>query len=185
MMALLPLPSQAGLRLARFVKQTRSTKFAGDCLRPARTQVGGFFFSVCLPRRALRLSGLALVAGLLSGCAGHDLASIAERHEGRTARQMGVPSSLWCADAVNVWRREAGLRAVPSRRAIDQARAGRRIEHPMRGALMITPRGRGGHHVDLVLAVHGDGTLTVIGGNVGARVSRRVVPARGLFILPT
>lgn len=132
--------------------------------------------------------GAALALGIvLSGCAAlhGDIASIAERDVAKTAHGLGVPPTLWCGDAVNKWRREAGLSPVRSRRAVDQARAGRRISKPVRGALMITPRGRGGHHVDIVVAVHDDGTVTVIGGNVGGIVARRIVPARGLFVLPT
>lgn len=143
--------------------------------------------SPSLPSAFKRVALLALLGAGLAGCgtlSGGDFAAIAERDEGKTARQLGLPPSLWCADAANRWRRHAGLRVVPSRRAIDQARAGRRVSVARRGDLHITSRGRGGHHVDVVLTDHGDGTLTVIGGNVNGAVSRRVVAARGLFIRP-
>lgn len=152
----------------------------------------------CLPERfppkpTFRLASLVLAAGFLGGCStsfrlpslyGGDLASIAERDDGKNARQMGVPATLWCAAAIEVWRGRAGLSRAGSHRAIDQARAGRRISRPERGALMITRRGTG-HHVDVVTAVHDDGTVSVIGGNVGGIVARRIVPARGIFIMPS
>lgn len=112
-----------------------------------------------------------------------DLVRIARRDLGKTGPQLGLPSRLWCGDAVNRWRRKAGLTVVPSRRAIDQARYGRRISKPVVGALLISGR-RGGSHVDVIAAVHGNGTVTTIGGNVGRMVSTRVRAARGIFIIP-
>jgi len=131
-------------------------------------------------------SALALATSLsFGGCATRDLASVAERHEGKTARQLGVPSTLWCGDFASLVRREAGMTAIKSRRAIDQARAGRKVERPVRGALMITRRGRGGHHVDIVTRVIDARTVEVIGGNVNRAVTRRIVSTKGaLFILP-
>lgn len=173
-MALLFLPSQV-----RF-----PNGFAGDCLRPDRAQVGGFFFRVCLRRRALRLFGLALVAGLLSGCASNNLAAVAARHEGKTARQLGLPATLWCADFANLVRKEAGLKPINSRRAIDQIKNAREISAPVEGAIMITRR-PGGHHIDFVKAVFAD-QVAVTGGNVAGRVTGRHVPlAAGRFYLPT
>ncbi len=135
-------------------------------------------------RASLPLLGVALAAGLLSGCASGNLASVAVRHEGKTARQLGLPPRLWCADFANLARREAGLRPVNSRRAVDQARNARPIMKPVPGALMITSR-PGGHHVDVVLAVN-ELFVEVAGGNVGGRVTRRQLPMTiGRFYLPT
>ena len=111
------------------------------------------------------------------------MVSIARRFVGASGPQLGLHSRLWCADFANMVRRKAGLRSVPSRRAIDQARYGTRLYQPEPGALMITGR-RGGAHVDLVTAVHGDGAVSTIGGNVGKRVKERRRIARGLFIKP-
>lgn len=132
---------------------------------------------------------IAAALGLgLGGCTWNfpirSLADAAERDTGKTAQQMGTPAQLWCADAVNKWRRKAGMKTVSSRRAIDQAKAGKRINYPIRGALMITPRGNGGNHVDVVLEVLPENMVRVVGGNVGGAVSQRIVPARGLFVLP-
>ena len=134
-----------------------------------------------------KIAFVLLIGASVSGCAAfrpNNLADAALRHEGKNARQMGVSPSLWCADAANIWRKEAGFRPTGSRRAIDQLAYARPIRVAERGALQITPRGRGGNHVDVVLENHGDGTLTVIGGNVGGAVTRRVVYASGRFVIP-
>lgn len=130
---------------------------------------------------------LAIAMGLsLSACATvrGDLASIAESHKGKTARQLGLPPTLWCADAANLFRRQAGLRTVPSRRAADQAKHAKRLAGPAPGALMITRRGRHGHHVDVVIEVLPSGLLRVIGGNIDNQVAERLVPPAGRFYLP-
>ena len=142
-------------------------------------------------RSPLPLLGIALAAGLLSGCASlsfpmGSLADAAERDLGKTNVQAGLPATLSCADGVNKWRRQAGFRPVNSRRAIDQASAGKRVTRPVRGDLLITRRGRYGHHVDVITAVNSDGTVTVIGANVNRMVALRVLPvSAGIVIRPT
>jgi|GEM_PF-1134732 len=113
------------------------------------------------------------------------MVALAMEHLGKTGPQLGLPSRLWCADFINRLRREAGYTPVPSRRAVDQARGGRRIASPRPGALMITHR-RGGAHVDLVLAVRPDGAVTTIGGNVSRVVSirERAGSGRAIYIMP-
>jgi hypothetical protein len=140
-------------------------------------------------RSAFKLGAGALVAGFCGACAitfplGMDLASVAERHVGKNARQLGVGPDLWCAEFADLIRVEAGYRPVRSRRAIDQVKGGRKIAKPVRGALMITRRGMRGHHVDVVAAVLPDGMVRVIGGNVDGAVRERVLPAKGIFVLP-
>lgn len=119
-----------------------------------------------------------------SGWTSSSIVSAAQRDLGKTAAQLGLPRSLWCGDAADRWRRKAGLTPVRSRRAIDQTKNARRISYPVPGALMITGRGRSGHHVDVVIAVHSDGTVTTIGGNVAGAVRERIRVARGLFVMP-
>lgn len=134
-----------------------------------------------------KLTAIAALCLALAGCGSlgsQSLVDAALRHEGKTARQLGLPATLWCADAANVFRKEAGFKPTNSRRAIDQLAYAQRIRTPVPGSLQITTRGRGGHHVDVVLANHGNGTLTVIGGNVNGAVTRRVVLASGIFVQP-
>lgn len=144
----------------------------------------GLFFSAPVSRAETNPMRASFGAGIWDIAFSRDIVSIARRDLGKSARQLGLPSSLWCADAANRWRRKAGLRPVPSRRAIDQAKGGKRISHPVVGALLITGRGRRGHHVDLIVAVHGDGTVTTVGGNVSGRVAERRRVARGIIVLP-
>lgn len=127
----------------------------------------------------------AFSALALAGCAhSGDLASLAERDIGKTAREMRVPGSLWCADAVNKWRGEAGLSIVPSRLAADQVKKAFRLARPERGALMISAR-PGGNHVDVVLAVLPDGTVRTAGGNIGGIVAERIRPIHNArFVKP-
>ncbi len=139
-------------------------------------------------RSAFSVMAGALIGGASGACSitfplGVDLASVAERDLGKTPSQLGVPNTLWCADAVERWRAKAGYKPVRSRRAIDQVKGGRKIARPVRGALMITRRGMRGHHVDVVAAVLPDGNLRVIGGNVEGLVRERIVPPVGIFIL--
>lgn len=130
----------------------------------------------------IRAAALCL---LLGGCAS-DLASVALRYEGKTARDLGLPGSLWCGDFASLVRREAGASSVRSRRAIDQTQGARRLRGPERGALMITRRGASGHHVDIVVEVLPDGLVRVIGGNVAGAVRERVLPASGaIFVRPS
>lgn len=112
------------------------------------------------------------------------LGAIALRYEGATASRFGFRGA-WCGFFIEYVRKQAGLSLAGSGRAIDQTRAGRRVSAPVPGALVITPRNRrGDFHVDIVLERHPDGTLTVIGGNVSKRVTKRRVAARGIYVVP-
>lgn len=110
------------------------------------------------------------------------LGAIALQYEGATAARFGFRGP-WCGFFVEHVRRKAGLSLSGSGRAIDQARAGRRVSAPVPDALMITGR-RGGAHVDIVLQRHDDGTVTVIGGNVSKRVTKRRIAAGGIYVIP-
>lgn len=135
----------------------------------------------------MRITAIAtacLLAASAAGCAHGNLASVMEGYEGKTAHQLGLPATLWCADMANKARIEAGLTPVKSRRAIDQSKNAVRLARPERGALMISTR-PGGHHVDVVLAVN-ELFVEVAGGNVAGRVTRRHLPLRaGQFYRPT
>jgi len=100
------------------------------------------------------------------------LVSVAMQDIGRTASQLGLPRHLWCADAVNRWRYKAGLPIVPSRKAIDQVKLGKRVTQPVPGAIVVTGR-YGGAHVDVVVAVLGKDMIRTVGGNVTGRVAMR------------
>lgn len=108
---------------------------------------------------------------------GRDLVRIARRHIGKRASDLGLPRRLWCADFVNKVRREAGLKAVPSRLARAQASVGRRLSSPRVGAIAVISR-RGGRlagHTGIIAAFDAS-TLTLVSGNsIGRRVAEETV----------
>jgi hypothetical protein len=123
-------------------------------------------------------------AGELTSSLGSSALVIAAlRDVGATGPQLGLSARAWCGQALERWRRIAGLRVVGSARAADQARHGRRVTHVVPGALMISSR-RGGAHVDLVAAVHPDGTVTVIRPNWSRRVRVQRIRPYGHFVVP-
>jgi uncharacterized protein (TIGR02594 family) len=69
----------------------------------------------------------------------------------------------WCADAVNVWLRRAGLQPQRSHRAVDFARYGR-AARPHVGAIAVLR-----HHVGIV-AGFSRGRVILLSGNHGHRV---------------
>lgn len=97
-----------------------------------------------------------------------DLVAEASRWIGASSRQMGVPSTLWCMDGLQVWLRRAGYRTVASRRAIDAVRLGPRLRAPQIGALAVTTR-RGGNHVGVITEIESGGVV-MISANHGRRV---------------
>ena len=111
-----------------------------------------------------------------------DLVSIARSHEGKRAAQLGLPRSLWCADFMNLVRREGGLKPVPSRMARDQVLGGTRLREPRPGAIVtLSGRGRAVAHTGIVAAVLPGGDILVVSGNHGHRVAESVYP-RGRIV---
>ncbi len=80
----------------------------------------------------------------------------------------GVPRSEWVARGLGAWGVDHGL---------FKSRTGSSHGSPKPGdwAIYGPPDGHTGGHVDVITAVHPDGTLTVVGGNVSNKVSRRVI----------
>lgn len=107
---------------------------------------------------------------------GSSLISEAHRWLGASARQMGVPSRLWCMDGLNVWLANTGHKTVNSRRAIDALKLGPRIDYARVGAVAVTKR-RGGHHVSVILADNGS-TFTAISPNHNRAVGIGEYPKR-------
>lgn len=101
-----------------------------------------------------------------------DLVAIARSHVGKTAKQLGLPRTLWCADFMNLVRRQGGVATVPSRMAQDQARGGRRIQHPKEGAIVTMRRGGSAiaGHTGIISAVLDSDTVLVVHGNSRHRV---------------
>ena len=99
----------------------------------------------------------------------------AKSYVGMNARQLGLPSRLWCADFMNM------LFGGKDRRAISYARRGSPASHGCTNCIAVTKR-KGGHHVGIVKGYDAKGNPILISGNHGRRVgigtySKKVVIA--------
>jgi uncharacterized protein (TIGR02594 family) len=95
----------------------------------------------------------------------------ARRFVGNTARQLGLPSSLWCADFMNYALKRAGKSGTGSHMASSFARYGKRVSGPRVGAIAVMSRGRRGGHVGVVSGIDGKGNPIIISGNHGRKVA--------------
>jgi uncharacterized protein (TIGR02594 family) len=95
----------------------------------------------------------------------------ARRFVGNTARQLGLPSRLWCADFMNYALKRAGKHGTGSRMASSFASYGKRISGPRVGAIAVMSRGRHGGHVGVVSGIDSRGNPIVISGNHGRKVA--------------
>ncbi|WMS41705.1 TIGR02594 family protein [Acuticoccus sp. MNP-M23] len=90
----------------------------------------------------------------------------------------------WCAVAVNGALVNSGYPSTRSALARSFTRYGTRLEKPVRGAIVVFPRGSNPlyGHVGIVETVNANGTVTVVNGNVSNEVRRSVF--RSASILP-
>jgi len=90
----------------------------------------------------------------------------------------------WCAVAVNGALVNSGYPSTRSALARSFTRYGIRLDKPIRGAIVVFPRGSNPlyGHVGIVETVHANGTVTVVNGNVSNEVRRSVF--RTASILP-
>jgi uncharacterized protein (TIGR02594 family) len=108
---------------------------------------------------------------------GGGLSSRAEQYVGKTAGQLGLPKSLWCADFMNM------LVGGTDRRAISYARRGTPARHGCVDCVAVLPR-RGGNHVGVVSGYDSAGNPIIISGNhnrqvgVGVYSKHRVIAYR-------
>jgi uncharacterized protein (TIGR02594 family) len=88
----------------------------------------------------------------------------------------------WCADAVSAWLERSGRRPLDGRMASSALAYGPRLDRPEVGALAVLGSRRGwASHVGVVSAVDPDGSVHLISGNWGRRVTEAVV-SRGAVI---
>jgi uncharacterized protein (TIGR02594 family) len=80
----------------------------------------------------------------------------------------------WCAVAVNGALVNCGFPSTRSALARSFTRYGTKLAKPVRGAIVVFPRGSNPiyGHVGLVESLHENGTMTVVNGNVGNEVRR-------------
>jgi len=97
------------------------------------------------------------------------------RWRGRTAKQLGLPSQLWCADFMNFVLRHAGSEGTQSRAARSFLKFGRILQGPRVGAIAVLYRGPNNGHVGVVRGTDGDGNPIIVSGNYADRVMQAVV----------
>jgi uncharacterized protein (TIGR02594 family) len=109
------------------------------------------------------------------------------RWRGRTARQLGLPTKLWCADFMNFVLRRAGGKGTRSRAARSFLKYGKRLKSPRVGAIAILYRkGPNSGHVGVVRGTDGRGNPILVSGNSGHKVRQRTYPKRRVlaYVMP-
>jgi uncharacterized protein (TIGR02594 family) len=99
------------------------------------------------------------------------------RWRGRTAKQLGLPTQLWCADFMNFVFKKAGAKGTSSRAARSFLQYGKKLDGPRVGAIAIMSRkGPNTGHVGVVRGTDGQGNPIVVSGNHGPTVMQSVYP---------
>lgn len=154
-------------------------RWCAAVLAAACLMAGGLSIALAEDDPSVRPSAISAPRGAADGTTWgrRDLVRIARRHLGKRASDLGLPRRLWCGDFANLVRREAGLKAVPSRLARAQASIGRRLSSPRVGAIAVISRrgGRMAGHTGIIAAFDAS-TLTLVSGNsIGRRVAEETV----------
>ncbi|MBV8791060.1 MAG: TIGR02594 family protein [Pseudolabrys sp.] len=93
------------------------------------------------------------------------------RWRGRTAKQLGLPTQLWCADFMNFVLRKGGGKGTASRAARSFLQYGKKLDGPRVGAIAIMYRkGPNNGHVGVVRGTDGKGNPIIVSGNHGNTV---------------
>jgi uncharacterized protein (TIGR02594 family) len=112
-------------------------------------------------------------AAQVPGAAGVLLEAL--RWRGRTAKQIGLPTKLWCADFMNFVLRRAGGKGTQSRAARSFLEYGKRLDGPRVGAIAILYRkGANNGHVGVVRGTDGQGNPILVSGNHGPTVKESI-----------
>lgn len=120
-------------------------------------------------------SDAADLAAQVPGASGVLLEAL--RWRGRTAKQLGLPTRLWCADFMNFVLHKAGGKGTKSRAARSFLDFGKRLDSPRVGAIAIMYRkGANNGHVGVVRGTDGQGNPIVVSGNHGPVVTQSVYP---------
>jgi uncharacterized protein (TIGR02594 family) len=109
------------------------------------------------------------------------------RWRGRTARQLGLPTKLWCADFMNFVLRRAGGKGTRSRAARSFLKYGKRLKEPRVGAIAILyRRGPNNGHVGIVRGTDGRGNPILVSGNSAHKVRQSTYPKRRVlaYVMP-
>jgi uncharacterized protein (TIGR02594 family) len=99
------------------------------------------------------------------------------RYRGQSARQLGLPTQLWCADFMNMVLRKAGGKGTHSRAARSFLQFGKKLDGPRVGAIAVLYRkGPNNGHVGVVRGTDGEGNPIVVSGNHGNAVRQSTYP---------
>jgi uncharacterized protein (TIGR02594 family) len=120
-------------------------------------------------------SDAADIAAQVPGASGVLLEAL--RWRGQSAKQLGLPTRLWCADFMNFVLHKAGAKGTKSRAARSFLDFGKRLDSPRVGAIAIMYRkGANNGHVGVVRGTDGQGNPIVVSGNHGPVVTQSVYP---------
>lgn len=126
-------------------------------------------------RRSLIVAVLALVVTAAPASAGFGLVSRAEAYLGKTAAQIGLPRSLWCADFLNMLLGGG----TGSRQAESYRRYGSPAEYGCEGCIAVISPCRARHwHVGIVAGYDAAGNPIIVSGNHSHRVGKGAYPRR-------
>lgn len=108
------------------------------------------------------------------------------RWRGHTAKQIGVPSQLWCADFMNFVLKRVGGKGTGSRAARSFLKYGKLLDGPRVGAIAILYRGPNNGHVGVVRGTDGQGNPILVSGNHGPTVMQSVYPKERVlgYVMP-
>lgn len=109
------------------------------------------------------------------------------RWRGRTAKQLGLPTQLWCADFMNFVLKKAGSKGTASRAARSFLQYGKKLDGPRVGAIAIMYRkGPNNGHVGVVRGTDGQGNPIIVSGNHGPTVTQSVYPKHKVlaYVMP-
>jgi uncharacterized protein (TIGR02594 family) len=109
------------------------------------------------------------------------------RWRGHTAKQIGVPSKLWCADFMNFVLKRSGGEGTGSRAARSFLKYGKMLDSPRVGAIAIMSRaGPNNGHVGVVRGTDGKGNPIIVSGNHGPTVTQSTYPKERVlgYVMP-
>lgn len=130
-------------------------------------------------------SDAAEAAAQVPGAAGVLLEAL--RWRGRTAKQLGLPTKLWCADFMNFVLHKAGGKGTKSRAARSFLQFGKKLDGPRVGAIAILRRaGPNNGHVGVVRGTDGQGNPILVSGNHGPVVTQSMYPKHKVlaYVMP-
>ena len=121
------------------------------------------------PRRSVKKPP-AQITKVVDYKGGTDLISMASRFVGQTARQIGLPPTLWCADFVNMLTKSGSDRTAKS-----YLHRGKPAQAGCTNCVVVLSR-KGGGHVGIVKGYDRSGNPILISGNHGNRVAVSAYP---------